>query len=258
MTQSGAGAKHASCQLAASRGWLHGPLSGGVLVQHHAAVGLSRCLPLEMGTEHYLYDLPRQPTSFRIRAINIFNVSGLWSPYFNIVTRGLVAIPHGPHGFQGPAPQWPPAPDLGQVARYRRHQRRANLDQMDPGPGEPAMGTRQHGPPAERAGHRSHHLPEGRDLYGQNSDSAGNASAGFAAWPLQSVDQPGWQTVIHTNEAPTFPGVKTNVVVSSSTLQLATGGPGAFVDAWADVDAIADWDGEGATAPSGMFQNSIP
>ena len=49
-------------------------------------------------------------------------------------------------------------------------------------------------------------------------------------------------------------GLKTNAVVSSSTLQLATGGPGAFVDAWADVGAIADWDGEGATAPSGMYE----
>jgi hypothetical protein len=60
--------------------------------------------------------------------------------------------------------------------------------------------------------------------------------------------------VIHTNEAPTFPGVKTNLVVSGATLKLGVGGLGATVDAWADVDSIADWDGEGSTLPSGSYE----
>ncbi len=81
-----------------------------------------------------------------------------------------------------------------------------------------------------------------------------NVSVNAVMWALQSVDQPGWQTVIHTNEAPTFPGVKTNLVVASSTLKLGVSGAGANVDDWADVDSIANWDDEGATTPTGMYE----
>ena len=89
VTQSWAGAK---ARLHVS--WLpveHGftrPLSGGLGRSSITQLWVyPAAFPSEMGTEHYLYDLPPATYIISVRAINIFNVSGLWSPYFNIVVR---------------------------------------------------------------------------------------------------------------------------------------------------------------------------
>jgi hypothetical protein len=208
----------------------------------------------EVGTEAYLYDLPVGSYLVYVRAINILGVTGLWSTGTSITTRGLTAIPHDLTNFRV-APlnghahlTWDKSPDLDVINGghiWIRWTQNLINPQWAQGSADLLL--------AGQATEATIFLKAGTYM-ARAQDSAGNVSANFVAWPLQSVDMPGWQTVIHTNEAPTFPGVKTNLIVSSATLKLATAGPGANVDDWANVDAIADWDGEGSTVPNGQYE----
>lgn len=51
-------------------------------------------------------------------------------------------------------------------------------------------------------------------------------------------------------EDTTFSGTKTNCFVSGGTLRLSSSGQ---IDSWADVDAVADIDGEGGIVPTGSY-----
>ena len=210
--------------------------------------------PSEMGTESFLYDLPPATYIVSVRAINLLNVAGLWSDYFNVVTHGLTALPHDLTNFRVSALNghahltWDKSPDID-VINGGHIWIRWTSALVNPQWAQGSMDLLLAGQATEA----TIFLKAGTYM-AKTQDSSGNPSASFVSWPLQNVDMPGWQTVIHTNEAPTFPGVKTNLIVSSSTLKLATTGPGANVDDWVNVDAVADWDGEGATAPSGMYE----
>jgi Putative phage tail protein len=254
VTQTGAGAKariHVSWQ----------PAEDGFTGRYQVAYWSSidsiwrypAAFPSETGTESYLYDLPPATYILSVRAINILNVAGLWSDYFTIVTHGLTALPHDLTNFRAAAMSghahltWDLSPDID-VINGGQIWLRWTSALVNPVWGQGSMDLKLSGQATEA----TIFLKAGTYM-ARAVDSSGNASVNAVFWPIQSVDQPGWQTVIHTNEAPTFPGTKTNVVVSSSTLQLATGGAGALVDSWANVDAVANWDGEGATAPSGEY-----
>lgn len=255
VTQSGAGAKsriHVNWQ----------PAEDGFTGRYQVAYWSSidqlwhypAAFPSEPGTESYLYDLMPATYIICVRAINLLNVAGLWSDYFNIVTRGLTALPHLITNFRVGALNghahltWDKSPDID-VINGGHIWIRWTQTLVNPQWAQGSMDLLLAGQATEA----TIFLKKGTYM-AKTLDSSENQSASFVSWPLQNVDMPGWQTVIHTNEAPTFPGVKTNLIVSGSTLKLATTGPGANVDDWANVDAVADWDGEGATAPNGMYE----
>jgi hypothetical protein len=208
----------------------------------------------ETGTETYLYDLPPATYILCVRAINILGVAGPWSAQGQIVTKGLVAPPHDLTNFRVAAMNghahltWDLSTDID-VINGGQIWLRWTAKLINPTWGQGSNDLKLSGQATEA----TIFLKAGTYM-ARAVDSSGNLSANAVMWALQTVATPGWQTVIHTNEAPTFPGVKTNLVVSGGGLQLGVGGIGADVDSWPDVDAVPNWDNEGAVLPDGIYE----
>lgn len=206
------------------------------------------------GTEAVIGPLaPKTTWCFAVRAVNIFGVASQWSAGVCLNVQGVVGPPPNLTNFRVEAlaghahVTWNKSPDQDVLNGGHIELRWSSL--LTGATWQTATGLRLQ--LAGNATEATIMLKAGTYL-GKAIDSAGNQSVAAAIWVIHAVDQPGWQAVLVDNESPSFAGAKTHLVVSSGNLQLDTL-PGATVDGWVDVDAVANWDGEGGVYPDGEY-----
>lgn len=217
-------------------------------------------LPSTTDTKVEIFDIDSGTFDFRVRCRNLRDAESDYSPITTAEIRGLLAPPSAPTNFHLQAVsniailRWDRSPDLdvrvGGQFRLRwtpkttgqTWQSSIDIVSID-GKGLRIPGSDTSALVPLKAG----------SYLIKAVDSSGTESVNFAVVSTDGVTQLAFSPVNQVIESPTFPGVKTNLVVDGDRLKLV--GETDF-DSYGNIDDVAFWDLEGGIVQSGTYHFS--